>query len=45
MRHQARAEYEDKYTPERNYELLLRIYNRAVKTAKCDTRETVPVTS
>jgi glycosyltransferase involved in cell wall biosynthesis len=33
MRHQARAEYEAKYTPERNYELLRATYDRVLEAA------------
>ena len=33
MRRQARAEYERKYTPERNYQMLLEIYERARRYA------------
>jgi len=31
----ARQEYECKYTPERSYEALLRIYEQALRSAKC----------
>lgn len=34
MRKAARAEYEAKYTAERNYELLMQIYERAIESAK-----------
>jgi len=36
MRLQARAEYEEKYTPERNYELLLQIYDQAMRVKECE---------
>jgi glycosyltransferase involved in cell wall biosynthesis len=32
----ARREYESKYTPERNYEALLQIYERAARSVKCE---------
>jgi len=31
----ARREYESKYTPERNYEALLQIYEQAASSVKC----------
>jgi glycosyltransferase involved in cell wall biosynthesis len=34
MRKEARAEYEDKYTAERNYETLMGIYQRAIRALK-----------
>ena len=34
MRHAARAEYEAKYTADRNYQLLMQIYERAIAQAK-----------
>jgi len=34
MRKEARAEYEDKYTAERNYETLMGIYQRAIRAVK-----------
>lgn len=34
MRREARAEYEAKYTPERNYEMLMEIYQLAISRAK-----------
>jgi glycosyltransferase involved in cell wall biosynthesis len=34
MRREARKEYEEKYTADRNYEMLLEIYERAVGSAK-----------
>lgn len=34
MSREARAEFERKYTPERNYELLMQIYRRAIERAK-----------
>ena len=33
MRRAARAEYEAKYTPERNYAMLMEIYERAIGNA------------
>lgn len=35
----ARLEYESKYTPERNHEALLQIYERAACSVKCATRQ------
>jgi len=34
----ARAEYEAKYTAERNYQMLVEIYERAIKTHRADQR-------
>jgi len=34
MRKEARAEYEAKYTAERNYQILMKIYERAIETAR-----------
>ena len=34
MRKEARAEYEAKYTAERNYRMLMEIYERAIETAR-----------
>ena len=34
MRRQARAEYSERYTPERNYESLMAIYERAIAESK-----------
>jgi glycosyltransferase involved in cell wall biosynthesis len=34
MGHNARIEYEQKYTPERNYEMLMDIYSRVIKDRK-----------
>jgi glycosyltransferase involved in cell wall biosynthesis len=38
MRREARAEFEAKYTAERNYTLLMRIYERAMKERSGDSR-------
>ena len=35
MRREARAEYLSKYTPERNYELLMEFYHRTIATKGC----------
>jgi glycosyltransferase involved in cell wall biosynthesis len=37
MGYASRAEYETKYTPERNYEMLMQIYHRAVALKRSDT--------
>jgi glycosyltransferase involved in cell wall biosynthesis len=37
MGHVARREYERKYTPERNYEALLQIYERALRSTRSFT--------
>jgi glycosyltransferase involved in cell wall biosynthesis len=34
----ARAEYEAKYTAERNYQMLVEIYERAIRTHRADQR-------
>jgi len=34
MRQEARREYEQKYTPERNYRLLMEIYEMAIENAR-----------
>jgi len=34
MRRETRREYEQKYTPERNYKLLIDIYEKAIENAR-----------
>jgi hypothetical protein len=34
MRINARREYEEKYTPERNYKMLMAIYEQAIENAQ-----------
>ena len=43
MRRQARAEYEEKYSPERNYQMLLRIYDRVLHRTDREKPEPIAV--
>jgi glycosyltransferase involved in cell wall biosynthesis len=36
MGHEARAEYENKYTAEKNYEMLMRIYSSVLPRTPCN---------
>lgn len=45
MRQHARWEYEEKYTPERNYELLMDIYRQTLSKSKVEKWESAALVS